>query len=231
MNRIQNLITDNTETNNTASLFIFPTVLLKNNFRFFFNITLALICLIFCFSLNGQNYKSKQLQEINITPKPSEIVLGKGKFVLEKHTNFVTTSDSLQTIAAFFSAKINRGTGYKTKVVKNKFLEKSIYLNIDNSLPLNQEGYHLVSDINSIKITARSSKGIFYGMQTLLQLLPAEIESNQRVQNIKWTIPAVTISDEPSFGYRGMHLDVCRHFFDLDFIKKQLDIMAMFKLN
>ena len=68
-------------------------------------------------------------------------------------------------------------------------------------------------------------------MQTIAQLLPAEIESSTKVDNISWLIPAVEITDVPRFTWRGQHLDVCRHFVSVDFIKKYIDNMAMHKLN
>ncbi|MGL5619936.1 MAG: family 20 glycosylhydrolase, partial [Tannerellaceae bacterium] len=73
--------------------------------------------------------------------------------------------------------------------------------------------------------------GLFYGMQTLLQLLPAEIESATAVKGIAWSLPAVTIKDEPRFEWRGIMLDPCRHFIPVENIKKQLDVLAMFKIN
>lgn len=64
-----------------------------------------------------------------------------------------------------------------------------------------------------------------------MQLLPPQIESETIIDNVAWEIPCVEIKDEPAYGYRGMMLDVCRHFHDVEFVKKQLDIMAMFKMN
>ena len=68
-------------------------------------------------------------------------------------------------------------------------------------------------------------------MQTLMQLFPPAIQNPHKVENIHWGLPCVSIEDEPRFAYRGMMLDVCRYFMDVDFIKKQLDLMAMFKMN
>jgi len=96
---------------------------------------------------------------------------------------------------------------------------------------LGDEGYELVSTADGIKITAEKNAGLFYGCQSLKQLLPPEIFSKTLTENIKWKIPCVNISDKPRFKWRGLMLDPCRHFFDVDFIKKFIDLMALCKFN
>ncbi len=102
-----------------------------------------------------------------------------------------------------------------------------ISLFVDKKLgrTLGEEGYRLVADRNGVTISAPSEKGLFYGIQTLRQL------SLEKRTGDKVVLPAVEITDYPRFGYRGMHLDVSRHFYSIDFIKKQLDIMAFYKFN
>jgi hexosaminidase len=78
-------------------------------------------------------------------------------------------------------------------------------------------------------VAGKTSTGVFYGIQTLRQLMPIAIESSENLAEI--TIPAVTIKDSPRFGYRGMHLDVARHFYPVDFVKKYIDLIAMHKMN
>jgi len=102
---------------------------------------------------------------------------------------------------------------------------------IDNTLQLNEEGYTLDVTTNNVVIKAKNAQGLFYGMQSFLQLLPAEVESPSVVNGIAWTAPAVNISDEPRFSYRGIMLDPCRHFIPVENIKKQLDVLSLFKLN
>lgn len=82
-----------------------------------------------------------------------------------------------------------------------------------------------------VRITASSHQGLFYGMQSFLQLLPAEIESAGIVENIGWKAPAVNIIDSPRFAYRGIHMDPCRHFMTVEEVKKQIDVLSMFKIN
>lgn len=96
--------------------------------------------------------------------------------------------------------------------------------------PLGEEGYHLEVNADGVTIRANHPAGIFYGMQTLRQLFPVEIFSTQ-VQDMDWKLPHVTIHDRPTFGWRGMHLDVGRHFMPVEFVKKYVDLIAMHRMN
>ncbi|MBK5721996.1 family 20 glycosylhydrolase [Dysgonomonas sp. Marseille-P4677] len=192
--------------------------------------SLALTLLISC---GGNEPKVEKVynQGINITPLPLELTKKEGVFNLSKSTVFVANDNEVEKVSAYFSTKINKSTGYTLKSVKEKPASDYINLSIDKDLSINDEGYLLDVTDKGIDIQANTAQGLFYGMQTVMQLLPAEIESPTIVNNIAWNIPAVTIKDEPRFKYRGMHLDVCRHFSDVDAIKKQLDVLAMFKIN
>jgi hexosaminidase len=105
-----------------------------------------------------------------------------------------------------------------------------ISLKVNNSNVQTAEGYTLKVTPKAIEIESHTANGAFYAIQSLLQLLPPQIEGFA-VASVTWNVPCVSITDAPRFPYRGMHLDVCRHFFSVDFIKKQLDVMAMYKLN
>ena len=168
---------------------------------------------------------------INITPIPLELTEGTGEFILNKNVVFVSSDDQLNKVAAYFAAKIKNSTGYNLKTVIETPKDNFINLNIVETIPVNDEGYLLEVTDKGIHIQAKTPQGAFYGMQTVMQLLPAEIESPTLIKDVNWKMPAVTIKDEPRFKYRGQHLDVCRHFSDVDFIKKQLDVLAMFKIN
>ena len=167
-------------------------------------------------------------QGINIIPKPKELIEKEGVFVLDGHTRFQTQSEELRPIADYFAQKIKLVTG--ANLLKGD-AKTNIVLQVDSTLPLNAEGYRLEVSPTAVEIIGKSPQGVFYGLQTLMQLLPAEIEGGKRICGTKWTIPCVSVTDEPAFSHRGMHLDACRHFTPADFIKKQLDVMAMFKLN
>ena len=96
---------------------------------------------------------------------------------------------------------------------------------------LGTEAYRLRVSPSEVVIESSAPNGAFYALQTLLQLLPPEIYAQKRSGTKRWTIPAVVIEDEPRFSYRGMHLDVCLHFFPVEFIKRYLDMMAIHKMN
>ncbi|MDZ7689916.1 MAG: beta-N-acetylhexosaminidase [Balneolaceae bacterium] len=107
-------------------------------------------------------------------------------------------------------------------------------LDQDTSKYMNQEAYDLSVDQDGVTITAPTIQGVFYGVQTLRQLLPPEIEHTDPTlvpQSVKWTVPYVKIQDYPRFSYRGMHLDVARHFFPVEFVKQYIDLLAMYKMN
>ena len=124
----------------------------------------------------------------------------------------------------------NAATGYQISVSGNA-VKNGITFVIDSALDLNDEGYTLDITKDGATITGKTPVGLFYGMQTFLQLLPAEIESPTVVKGIAWTTPLVSVKDEPRYGYRGVMLDPCRHFIPVENMKKQLDVMSIFKIN
>lgn len=103
-------------------------------------------------------------------------------------------------------------------------------LSADNNLP--KEGYNLKVTNNGVTLSAKEPAGIFYGVQTLLQLLPKQIESKDAQRSsVEWSIPVVTIEDSPRFGWRGLMLDVSRHFFTKEQVKQYIDDMVKYKFN
>lgn len=185
---------------------------------------------VMLFSCEKKNEMKSYNEGLHIVPEPKMIEQQAGDFVLTSRTTVVTDNDTLKAIADYFAKKIERSTGYCLDIVKEA-KDNCIRLSLDPTLNIKDEGYKLTVSPHDISVRARSFQGIFYAMQTVMQLLPAEIESDKLVKDVAWTLPCVTIEDEPAYSYRGMMLDVSRHFHDIDFVKKQLDIMAMFKLN
>jgi len=169
-------------------------------------------------------------QGINIIPAPLSLTQQDGTFKLNKSTAFYAPAADAKTVADFFTAKLNRSTGYSLKTA-DKEGNNTISLLIDNSLDLKEEGYTLDVTDRQVVIKAPTARGLFYGMQSFMQLLPAEVESPVKVNGIAWNAPAVSVRDEPRFGYRGIMFDVCRHFMTVDEIKKQLDVLSLFKIN
>ena len=124
--------------------------------------------------------------------------------------------------------KLKASTGYEVILSEKK---GNITIQITPSLKMAEEGYHLNVTAKGVTIKAKTAKGAFYGMQSFMQLLPAKIESPTKVDGVKWVAQCCNIEDAPRFGYRGFHLDPCRHFITVENVKKQLDLMSMFKVN
>ena len=194
--------------------------------------TLKLVCLAlamgFMTSCGNQSVSDKVYnQGINLTPAPVSLQQQEGKFELTKSAVFKINGTEAGKVAAFFANKLKTSTGFELKMSET---EGNIAINVDPALEMNAEGYKLNVTPAGIEINAKTEAGAFYGMQTVLQLLPAEVESKSVVKT-DWTMPCVTIEDAPRFAYRGVHLDPCRHFQTVDEVKKQLDVMAMLKIN
>lgn len=167
---------------------------------------------------------------INIIPVPTSLVEQEGVYTLTGSTTFYAPTEQAKTVAEFFAARLKQSTGFNLKVTD---AEKSgaIKLLIDDSLDMNEEGYKLDVTTDGVTVVAKTAHGVFYGMETLMQLLPAEVESPTVVKNIAWTAQNVSIEDAPRFAYRGWMIDPCRHFMPVESIKKQIDVMALFKVN
>ncbi len=187
--------------------------------------SISLACLMACSGQVG-NVKSYN-QGINIIPMPQTLVQQQGSFLLSSSTRIAASTPEAKTVAEYFISKINRATGYHLSIAE----AGEIQLNLNPSLEMGEEAYQLEVKTNGVQVTAKTPQGLFYGMQSFMQLLPAEIESPAEVSGIAWTAPAVSITDAPRFGYRGLMIDACRHFMTVDDVKKQIDVMALFKMN
>lgn len=215
---------------------VFSLLKLKHSIKFINNMkTLVMLCAATALSLFAScESPTKQMpynQGINVIPKPVSLVQNEGNFKLDKNTTFSAPGAEAKTIAEFFAAKMKSSTSYTLAVSDKEASSNAITLLIDGSLDVNEEGYTLEATNKLVTIKAKTAKGLFYGMQTLMQLLPAEIESAAEVKGIAWTLPCVTVKDQPRFAYRGIMLDPCRHFIPVENIKKQLDVLALFKIN
>jgi len=182
------------------------------------------------FVLIGLVSCSTETKEVIIVPEPVEIDYHKGSVTLTKDTRLLLDESSKEAlnIANILNDEIQGRLGFKLEIPaenKDQFTMNIIKFSVQEELKgeLKEEGYKLNVTNAGIDITAATYHGIFYGVQTLKQLLPLKGE--------KATIPCLAITDYPRFQYRGMHLDVCRHFFDKDFVKKYIDFIAMHKMN
>jgi len=196
-------------------------------------VLIFIIILGFTFTFCSSPYYIKNDKgQINIIPKPKEVILNNGFFVLNDSTKIVAdiNNEEINFISNYLSSILKPSTGYKFKIVKNDIPANKIKLNIDSSIQGPKGIYCLDVNKKGILISAPEPVGLFYGIQSLRQLIPPEIEMKE-VHNVEWKVPLVKISDEPAFKYRGMMLDVSRHFFPVSFIKKYLDLMALYKMN
>lgn len=166
---------------------------------------------------------------INIIPTPVSLEQAEGNFSLSKNMKIAASTPEAKTVAEYFAGQMNLATGYDIKVGDDAI--GGMELIIDEALGVNDEGYMLDVTPHSVVVKAKTAQGLFYGMQSFMQLLPAEIQSQVEVDGIAWTAPAVSIKDEPRFEYRGIMLDPCRHFIPVENIKKHLDVLALFKIN
>ena len=188
-------------------------------------------------TLNFNCTSKRSGDEISIIPKPYKIRKSSGSFVFTSETKIYLNSEDnlIKGIAEFFTEITNRATGYETKIIIDKKSASDIgniqFILSESEKGLGEEGYKLNIDVNSIELTAYKLNGLFYGVQTLRQLLPQEIERGKAIPNFVWSVPCLKIEDKPRFNWRGMHLDVCRHFYPKEFVKKYIDLIALHKMN
>ncbi len=171
-------------------------------------------------------------QDISIIPQPSHLTSIPGEFVLTAKTAIVVQRETL-TQGKQLAAMLRPATGFYLRTFKrNAKTGPAIVLTLDSSLSdINAEGYRLEVTPKNIVISATQAAGLFYGCQTLLQLLPADIFRAATVAETTWSIPCVSITDNPRFQWRGLLLDVARHFMPKEFVKKYIDLMALHKMN
>ena len=166
--------------------------------------------------------------DINVIPIPVKVSEQRGEFTLPQNINIQYNTDEGKAIAGYLAGKLKASTGYTVNVGNKK---GNVTISINPKLKMHDEGYQLQVTAKGVNIKAKTGKGAFYGMQTFLQLLPAEVESTNVVKGVKWVAQCCNIDDYPRFGYRGFHLDPCRHFITVENVKKQIDLMASLKVN
>ena len=177
--------------------------------------------LAWCLGLSIIVASTQAVAEITIIPKPQQIEAGEGSYQLDAKTGIDAPEGARAAEIAFFLRQaIHAQTGIELSRSPHAH---GIELAIDPTVK-GEEAYRLVVTPRGVIIQASSDKGLFWGVQTLRQLLPL-----QRASAVQ--VPAVHIEDAPAFGYRGFMLDVGRHFYPVSFIKKQLDLLSYYKIN
>lgn len=165
-------------------------------------------------------------QDIHIIPEPVTLVAKNGKFNLSSSTQIVLAGGGNESNAAFLNQYLKQVYGFQLPIRKTQGAWKNVVvLNYDKMEGnTNPAAYRMEVDADKVYIGGHGNSGVFYAIQTLIQLLPVEKKSSLE-------IPAVEVMDYPRFAYRGMHLDVGRHMFPVDFIKKYIDYIALHKMN
>jgi hexosaminidase len=164
--------------------------------------------------------------QISIIPKPVELMVSStaDSFAITPKTVIVIENASLQSSADFFNDYIKQLYGFSLKTVKKAAGKNSVYLSIQKNNANVSGAYAMHVNKDGVSISGDDQTGVFYGMQTLLQLLP--VQPSQQLN-----IPVLQIKDEPRYQYRGMMLDVGRHLFPIEFVKKYIDYLALHKMN
>ncbi|MEO5946516.1 MAG: beta-N-acetylhexosaminidase, partial [Chitinophagaceae bacterium] len=190
---------------------------MKKNILFF-------LFIILLSTTYGQRTSSRS---IALIPTPVSLIQKDGEFVLPAVITIISSQrDEIRKIADQLSKQIVNANRYKTKLQEGKSAASNsifISLSYDNTIP--DEGYRLIVNKKGITLLAKKPAGLFYGTQTLLQLFPVDKKNNN------WTIPFITIEDYPRFGWRGLMLDVSRHFFTVAQVKDFIDQMVKYKFN
>ncbi len=179
-------------------------------------------------------FPETDLSGADLIPMPLQIESDGDAFGLDQFTGIYTASNDepLAAVAEFLAEKIRSKTGLITPINKEdeEGIERYIYLSVEEDPEANKEAYKLVMKRDSIILSASDPEGIFRGVQSLRQLIPEEANDSLADRSI-WPIPTGKISDEPNFGFRGSMLDLARHFFSVEDVKKYIDLLAYYKIN
>ncbi|MFD3000177.1 family 20 glycosylhydrolase [Pontibacter toksunensis] len=163
-------------------------------------------------------------QDINIIPKPASVQVKPGKFTISHNTTIVAKDNEDRKSAEFLNEYLQEVYGFKLDIDKKEKKNSIRFATRKPSKGAEKDAYNLNVTDKGVTIEGDTYAGTFYGLQSLIQLLPVE-------KSASLEIPAVAIQDAPRFSYRGMHLDVARHMFPVSFIKKYIDYLALHKMN
>lgn len=171
-----------------------------------------------------------------IIPRPVSATVNENAFFITDRTSIAvdSSSEELPALARYLADKLEPATGFRIPVsVGVKGTEKNtIILSVKGAdEQLGPEGYELVVGDDRVTLTANAPAGVFWGIQTLRQLLPAEIEQASKVEGKEWEIATGTIRDSPEYAWRGSMLDVARHFFGVEDVKRYIDLITAYKMN
>ena len=173
--------------------------------------------------------------DVSLVPRPLQLERQPGSFEVRPETRIYLASDDpeMERVALDFGEKLGLASGIKIPVIAGipEDPHGNFLFSRTNADDLAEEGYRLSVTDRFASCEAKTGRGLFYGIQTILQLLPPQIHTGKLVPDVRWTIPAVRIVDAPRYRWRGMMLDVSRHFFTKEFVKRYIDHLAMHKMN
>lgn len=182
---------------------------------------LILTALSLCFTV--QLMAQNTTKTLSLVPKPNQLEVLPGSFLLDGDVQIVWANNNLENETEYLKTALSEATGFPFLVSKSVSANTTIVLDIDSRIE-GDEAYKIRSSPKQYEIVAKTPAGVFFGIQTFLQLLPP-------LEKGAMEIPLVKIDDEPRFEWRGMHLEVCRHFYSVDVVKKLIDQMSRYKLN
>jgi hexosaminidase len=209
---------------------------MKIGFKTYLSLILAALLLTACLQEKKKviNFPLTDLSSENMIPKPLRIVPTNSAFGLDQFTAIYTSEDAgFADVGVFLLNKINAKTNLHLSLNDSQAgtVDRIIYISKTDSLELQgKEAYQLYVTQDSVILNALTAEGAFRGVQTLRQIIP-ETSNDTLVEHPMWPIPTGKITDNPNFSYRGSMLDVARHFFSVEDVKKYIDLLAYYKIN
>ena len=188
----------------------------------------------FCMTVFASVVYAGRTSVLPVIPIPQEVELTDDNFRIGEKCSVVAQPGCIEE-AEYLAEMLRKATGFAVPVKAGPEAEtvpdNSIVLELDKNLDLGDEAYLLEAGNSGVVVKGSAAAGVFYGIQTLIQLLPPEILGKEPVSGIEWTVPGVKIEDMPRFGWRAYMLDEARHFKGMETVKKLLDQMALHKMN
>ena len=172
------------------------------------NLFSKLFLLLGMIAITNQNVQA----QVSIVPAPNHLKLGNGFYQLDVTDVIEFTDDQVKPLADYLREQVFTLTDVNVKIAQRKSKEKGINLLIDTSISDNIEAYSLDIKEDYIKVVGASKQGLMFGIQSLLQVIYPYKKNGEVVE-----VPVLTVKDQPTFKWRGMHLDVCRHFYSVEF--------------
>lgn len=206
----------------------------RASFKTFFALILCLFLLegTLLAKPEGKSRDRSGTAEHTIIPKPESYVAKRGKFIFHPETLIVYSGKGAKPVAQYFSKEIATATGMKLKVAEKGVGKTTVRLELKKSAKTGDEGYMLDISTSRINIIAQTPAGLFYGLQTVRQMMPPQIYSRVPVkEKISWSLPCAKIMDKPRFAWRGANVDCGRHFFSKEALMRFIDTISWHKMN